>query len=467
MVEWYGKGKSMKLEIKKMSTSGDAIAFHNHKTVFVEGCFPGEIIEAELKEEKGHYRAEVKSILRKSPARMRPQCFHTQKCGSCSLMALKYEQQLRIKKDILQENLRKYCGYEEELEDVSKSPEIYHYRNRCNMPVVDRHGEMVNAFYSSGSNHAALIENCPVHDEKIEEIRKRVLAILNKEGYHAYQRKEKNGIRQLVIRGFDEQYQLVLVTGNDKIKKSTVDALSGIPMLVSLFQGINTRRDPLEIMPEELKLLWGKEKIELSMDSYRLFLSPQAFFQLNARQADRIYRDAANMIGNNRRTIIEAYSGIGAISMFLNDKAEKVIGIEIEKKAVEDARENARRNGFRNLSFLCEDASRGIRTLLKKEKADALVVDPPRTGLDPSFLETLLTSRIEQLVYISCNPVTLAKDLHVLQEKYRIEKIQAYDMFPHTAHVETVVLLWRKAEQADRHIVVNYETQERHMKKNK
>ena len=271
-----------------------------------------------------------------------------------------------------------------------------------------------------------------------------ILQVLNDHHYPGYSQSEKKGIRQLIVRGFDSEYQAVIIAGNDVLDQKTVKDLSHIQHLSSIFQGINTRKDPIRMMPEKLKLLHGKEKIMVKMDEYALSLSPQAFFQLNKSQAERIYQDVAELVPEGCRRVIEAYCGIGTISLFLSKKAGEVIGIELEKEAVKDAQENAKKNGCENLRFLCSDASRAIRKLLEKDSADVLVVDPPRTGLDQELIETLLRSKIERIVYVSCNPATLGKDLYQLQKNYHINTVKGYDMFPNTPLVETLVCLEHK-----------------------
>ncbi len=430
----------MKLEIRKAGINGEGIGFWKRKPVFIEGCFPGEVVECDIIDEGRHCRGTLKKIIHRSPERIKSICRHDRKCGGCTLMGLNYEAQLNIKKQLLKDALYKYASYEDEIDDIVGSGKIYGYRNKCNLPVVEHDGRLANALYKQGSNHPALIEDCPVHEEKIEEIRKEILDVLNKHHRHAYVHKEKKGIRQLVIRGFENEYQAVIITGNDDLSELTED-LKRIEGLCSVFQGINVHKNPVQMMPEKLKLLYGKEKIETDAGGYRLRLSPQAFFQLNKEQAERIYRDVSGLIKDRKKLIVEAYCGIGAISLHLHDKAEKLIGIEVIDRAVRDARENAKLNGFDHLEFVCDDASKALRRIVKKEKIDVLVVDPPRSGLDSEILETLLKSKIDQIVYVSCNPSTLGKDLCVLQEKYHIDHVQGYDMFPNTPHVETVVSL--------------------------
>ena len=434
----------MRLEIVKAGINGEGIGFHSRKPVFIDGCFPGELVECELQDEGRHWRGKLIKVLKKSSERIKSPCIHNRNCSACPLMALNYEEQLRIKKQLLEGALYKYCGYDKPLKDIVASDRIYQYRNKCNLPVFEKDGKLVNALYRQDSNHPTIIQNCLIHEEKTEEIRLAILEVLNRHRLKAYDRHEKTGIRQLIVRAYEDNAQAVLVTGKAPLSREVIDDLKQIKGLTSLFQGVNVVRNPVQLMPEKLKPLFGPEKIEMKVGPYKLKLSPQAFFQLNRRQAKRIYEDVSRLIKDRKKLIIEAYCGIGAISLYLHDKAEKLIGIEVIEKAVRDAEENAKLNHVENAQFLCGDASKLVRSILKKEKADLLVVDPPRTGLDEELITTILKSRVKEVIYISCNPATLGKDLQLLKQKYEIRSIQGYDMFPNTPHVETVCCLYHQ-----------------------
>ena len=434
----------MKLEIVKAGINGEGIAFFKRKPVFIEGCFPDEVVDADLIDEGRHYKGRLKAILKKSPDRIRPVCSYADKCGACALMGLKYDGQLAIKMQLLENALYKYAEYEGKIEGIVKSDDVYGYRNKCNLPIISYNGKLVNALYKQGSNHPCLITTCFIHEESVEEIRRKILDVLNRYKLQAYDRREKKGMRQLIVRAFDKGAQAVLVTGNDTLKENVIADLKKIKGLKSLFQGINTVRDPIRMMPEKLRPLFGKEKIEVKSLNYELELSPQAFFQLNHKQAEQIYKDAAALIKEKQKLVIEGYCGIGTISLAMHDKAEKIIGIEIIEKAIKDAKDNAKKNKVENVEYRCGDAAKEIRKIVEKEKADVIVVDPPRTGLDDELLKTLLKSKAKQIIYISCNPSTLGKDLYILKKEYEIHLVRGYDMFPNTPLVETLVELVRR-----------------------
>ncbi|MBR5754880.1 MAG: 23S rRNA (uracil(1939)-C(5))-methyltransferase RlmD [Erysipelotrichaceae bacterium] len=437
------EGLKRRLEIKKAGINGEGIAYYRKKPVFIEGCFPDETVECVLSDNGTYWRGRLLKTIKKSPDRIIPACSRQKECGGCALMSLDYEKQLEIKKQLLEEALNKYASIDYDLPGIVPSPDILGYRNRCNMPVVSFKGKLVNAMYRQGTNSPAVIEDCPVQDKEVERIRKNVLDILNKHKCEAYSSKTKKGIRQLVIRGFDDEYQAVLVTGDDRLDKDMTDEIGNILKVVCLYQCINTRKETRDILDGKMKPLHGKEKILLDLDRFRMHLSPEAFFQLNRKQAERIYSDVNSLIPSGCGKIVEAYCGTGAISFYLADKAGEIIGIDIDKKAIGDAKENASLNGFTNTRFVCGDAGRTLKEILKKDKVDALVIDPPRSGIDDELLQILKDSNIENIVYVSCNPATLAKNLKVLKEGYEVKYIQGYDMFPNTPLVETVCHLKR------------------------
>ena len=449
----------VRIEIKKAGINGEGIGFYKRKPVFVEGCFPSEIVECELSDEGCFYRGKILKIIRKSTKRIKAPCGLSRICGACRLMEVDYQQQLDIKKQLLRDALYKYCGYEGEIQGVVGSEQILHYRNKCNLPIIEHDGVLINALYRQGSNHPVLLDDCLIHETEVERIRKQVLQVLNKHHLPVYKNSLKKGLRQLIVRGFADEYQLVLVSGNDVFSKELISDLKQIDKLVSFYQGINTQKNPVNMMPPKLKKIFGQDKIRMTCGDFALCLSPQAFFQLNRYQAERIYSDVRELASDQQQLIVEAYCGIGAISLYLHDKAEKLIGVEIIEKAIRDACSNCELNGINNIEFIADDAGKAIRKIARSSRIDILVADPPRTGMDEELLETIIRSRIDKIIYISCNPATLGKDLAVLQKKYQIDLVRAYDMFPQTPHVETVALL-SKLSEAKYHIEVKVDMDE-------
>ena len=271
-----------------------------------------------------------------------------------------------------------------------------------------------------------------------------IMHVLNTHGCVSYNPHDKKGIRNLVVRGFDNRYQCTIVTGNEELDERLISDLMRIKGLTSLWQSIHTIKKTPEVFGNKMMHLAGETSLAMELDGLKLRISPRSFFQLNSKQAVQLYRTIASMVKENNELIVEAYSGIGAISLYLKDKAKEIIGIESIKDAVVNANQNAALNGCEHVSFLCDDAANKLTYLSKKRSIDVLVVDPPRSGLDDAMLECILRSKIKNIIYVSCNPATLGKNLAVLCSRYNVDRIQPIDIFPHTPHVESVVLMSRK-----------------------
>ncbi len=431
----------MSLRIVKVGINGEGIGYYHKKPVFVMGCWPDEVVEVLLEDRGKYYQGKLQKIYQASPYRIKPISEDEYLYGGCSLMSLNYEQQLIYKKQILEEALLKYAHYSGKVEDVVASDEITGYRNKCSLPIVSYKGKLVNAMYASSSNHPHTIVHFATHDKQVEQVRVDVLKVLNEFKAMAYDNKSKKGFRYLMVRGFGKGCQVVLVTGEEKIDDLLVTRLMAIDNVVSIYQGINTQKNPVHVMPDKLNLLSGQANIDLEVASYHFHVAPQSFFQLNLKQGEKIYHLASELVASCDH-VVEAYCGIGAISLCLSAKANKVSGIDINKQAIKNAKMAAKENGITNAQFYAGDATSKLQEIAQKEPIDALVVDPPRSGLDHKFIEVVNKLPIKKIVYISCNPATLAKNIEELRD-FKVEKVTPFDMFPQTPLVETVVLLER------------------------
>ena len=433
----------MRVTIKKMGINGEGIGYIDRLPVFVPGALLNEEAEIKVIERTQRYaRAKVEKIIKRSDKRVRPACGIQHRCGACPYMVCADEEQLRFKRDNLRQSLIKYAQIDPKLiSEVRPSPAKLHYRNQFKLPLSMQEGELVNGMYMPNSNIFVPMETCLIHEEGLEALRKAILAVLNRHGIRAYDWHQKRGLRHLVVRGFEGRYQCTLVTGEEQLPQELIDDLLQLEGLVSLWQSIQTAKKTPDIFGPKMILLGGQRSLTMHLHGLRIPISPRSFFQLNTAQAANLYACIDAMVEPGCKRIVEAYSGIGGISMYLKDKAEEVIGIEIIKDAVLDARKAAERNGIHNVEFICADAADKLTYLSKKKSIDVLVVDPPRSGLDDLMLETMLRSRITKIIYVSCNPSTLAKNLAVLSERYEVRQIVPFDMFPHTANLETVVLL--------------------------
>ena len=317
---------------------------------------------------------------------------------------------------------------------------VFGYRSQCKLPVQKSHDVLVNGMYEPKTNHFHPIEHFLIHDPKLEEIRKEILRILNEEGYDAYNQRSQKGLRYIVLRVIDGKAQCTLITGKEHIPSIIIDRIMEIPGMESLCQSLNTNRKTNQIFGSPAKVLAGQNALTIAMDKIQLQLSAESFFQLNIDQAEKMYQMAISKI-DPCKVLVEAYCGIGTMALMAKDKANVVYGIESVPSAVENATNNARLNNITNTEFICDDAAHGLRKIAMKKTVDCLLVDPPRSGMDDEMLDTIMHVLPKKIVYISCNPSTLAKNLKVLKQRYHVVTVIPYDLFPQTPLVESITVL--------------------------
>lgn len=436
----------MKVEIIKTGINGEGIAYVNHTPVFIPQALVGEIADIEITEKhKRFWYGKVKRIVKRSVKRVQPPCRIQARCGGCPLMIADYQSQLEAKQSLLRQSLIKYAQVNPKLiQPIIAGEDRFGYRNQCKLPCAMVDGHLTTGMYMANSNYFEAVEHCMVHEPGLERIRHQMMEILNAYHYRAYDYRNKKGIRTIIIRGFNHTYQACIVSGEETISAECISQLMDIDELESLWQSYHTVKKTADMFGKKMIHLGGRKQLHMKFDHLELKLSPRSFFQLNTKQAQRLYRLVTDMVGDQNELIVEAYSGIGAISLYLKDKAKEIIGIEEVKDAVVNANENAAANGAEHVSFLCADAADKLTYLSKKRHIDTLIVDPPRSGLDDAMLYCILKSKIKQIVYVSCNPATLGKNLAVLREQYEVKTVQPIDMFPQTQHVESVVLIVRR-----------------------
>lgn len=436
----------MKVTIKKTGINGEGIGYIDRMPVFVPQALIGEEVEIRIVDKQKRYAtAELLWVVKSSKNRIRPKCFIQNTCGACPLMIARYPAQLEYKQDLLKQSLIKYAQIDpRKVARVKASEDVFGYRNQFKLPCAMEEGRLVSGLFMPNSNYFIDVKKCWIHEDGLERVRMDIMHVLNTHGCVSYNPHDKKGIRNLVVRGFDNRYQCTIVTGNDELDERLISDLMRIKGLTSLWQSIHTIKKTPEVFGNKMMHLAGETSLSMELDGLKLRISPRSFFQLNSKQAVQLYRTIASMVKEDNELIVEAYSGIGAISLYLKDKAKEIIGIESIKDAVVNANQNAALNGCEHVSFLCDDAANKLTYLSKKRSIDVLVVDPPRSGLDDAMLECILRSKIKNIIYVSCNPATLGKNLAVLSSRYNVDRIQPIDIFPHTPHVETVVQLVRK-----------------------
>lgn len=438
------KNRMETVRIVKMGINGEGIAYLHHKPVFVTGAFPEETAEIRITEETERYaKAEAVRILSRSKARRTSPCPYADTCGACALIGMHHDEQCRWKKTLLEEALYKYGNVSRDfVREVHSNKCEEGYRTQCKMPVQMSGGILSAGLYSAGSNHFHPVDRCLVQDPLLEKTRKAVLKILQKEGMQAFDQKKGTGLRYLVIRTLSGRTQCTLITGQDAISENTVRQLMEIESMASVFQSINTERKGADIFGRNVRCLAGDETLETELCGIRLSLSPRSFFQLNAEEAEDLYRMAVSKI-DPCGTLVEAYCGVGAMSLLASDRAKRVIGIESIAEAVSNAEKNAAANGIVNASFICADAAEGLTKILEEQPVDTLLADPPRSGMDDAMIRTILSSSIRKIIYVSCNPATLARNLKELKRGYQIMTVIPFDLFPNTPHIESITVLQR------------------------
>ena len=440
----------MELEITSLGTNGEGVGRHDGLTVFVEGALPDEKIFAEVKETKKNYAvARLVKILRESGDRVKPFCPIYEKCGGCQLQHLNYDAQLKWKRQQVidaVEHIGKIKGVE--ILDTLGMENPLRYRNKMQFPVARQKGDLVIGCYARGSHQIIDTNSCLIQREGMDEVLAAVKKILQKFNVAAYDEDTHRGVLRHVMSriGFNGELMIVLVTATKNLpaEKNIVRAICHeLPKVTSVQQNIQTYHNNV-ILGRETKILYGKPTIKDRIGNLTFNISARSFFQVNTAQAEVLYNVAlkfAELTG--RETVIDAYCGIGTITSFLAKSARKVYGIEIVPTAIDDAKKNARENNVRNAEFIVGDAVKVIPRLYREGvRADVVIVDPPRAGCDKKVLETFAAMSPSKIVYVSCNPATLARDLSILRELgYITKKIQPVDMFPFSSHVESVTLL--------------------------
>jgi 23S rRNA (uracil1939-C5)-methyltransferase len=433
----------MKLKFRKMGINGEGIGYIDHKPVFCDGVLPYEEAEIEITEKNKNYsRATLKKITWFSKERIRTDYEYYVEEG-CPLFIMNYESQLKYKKQILEEALLKYANVKNHfVRDFHPSPLTLGYRSQCKLPVQDSRGHMMTGMYVPGTNHFHPIKRSLIQSEELENTRIQIMKMVDRSYLKAYDAKKEKGLRYLVLRVIDGEKQVTLVTGKDKVHKELIEEIMSIDGMTGVFQSINTDNKAVNIFGSATHKLAGEDTMPVTIGDITLQLAPEAFFQLNVQQAEDMYKMAVSKV-DKCNTLVEAYCGVGAMSLLAHKKAKHIYGIESIQSAVENAKQNAERNEIENAEFICDDAAEGLKKIAKERNVDVLLVDPPRSGMDDKMLSAIEEALPKKIIYISCNPSTLAKNLKILKHNYHVVTIHPYDLFPHTPHIETITVLER------------------------
>ncbi|MFV0341624.1 MAG: 23S rRNA (uracil(1939)-C(5))-methyltransferase RlmD [Anaerocolumna sp.] len=444
------------ITIEDIGSDGEGIGKLNGYTLFVKNALVGDQVRVKaMKLKKNYGYARLMEILQPSPFRVKPICEIADKCGGCSIMHFNYEKQLEYKQNKVINCLTRIGGFSStyELEPIIGMEEPYHYRNKAQYPVgTSRDGKLLMGFYAGGTHSIIDSGHCYIQAKENDSILPIVRAFINKYKISVYDEERHEGlIRHVLTRvGFETGEIMVCIIINGKSlphSENLVEDFIKIPGMTSISININKEKTNV-ILGEKVIPLWGKPYITDYIGDIKYQISPLSFYQVNPGQTKKLYEKAlayADLKGHE--TVWDLYCGIGTISLFLAGKAKKVYGVEIVPQAIEDARENAMINHITNTEFFVGAAEEVLPEKYKEDGiyAEVIVVDPPRKGCDISLLDTIVTMAPKKVVYVSCDPATLARDLRYLCDRgYELKKVVAVDQFGHTTHVESVVSLHRK-----------------------
>lgn len=442
------------ITIKRLGINGEGIGYYKKQAVFVDGVFPPEQVVVKVTDlQRGYAKAEVVRIKVKAAKRVKPFCKHYGTCGGCQIQHIDYKEQLSLKEEMLMQAFNRYTNLD--LDTIKFNPMIgmnnnKHYRYKAQMPVKNTEYGLTTGLYRKESNDLVPIIDCPVQDESINRVNQAILEICDKYEIFAFDPNTMRGlVRYIVVRGSnfnsDLQVTLVITIFNKALKEAAKEIIK-IAGVTSV--GISKNRDVknIEIFGPEVEILEGNDSITEGIGEIRYHLKPKSFYQLNPQQAIKLYAEVKKHLDFSvDKVLVDAYAGSGAISMYLAPYAKKIVGIDISKESTYSARHNAKINKFDNLTFELGEVKDVLSSYYNKGfNPDVIIFDPPRSGLDPKTLDLLVRKPVKKIVYISCNPSTLTKNIKVLLKKYFVESVTPLDMFPHTSHIESITILKKK-----------------------
>ena len=450
------KNDLLQIKIEAMGNAGEGIGKIDGYPLFVKDALPGDLAEVRVTKVKKTYAfARLERLLEASPERTEPRCPLHRRCGGCQIQALSYEKQLEYKEQKVREDLIRIGGFADPpVFPVLGMDEPYHYRNKAQFPFGrNREGRIVTGFYAGRTHTIVPGTDCAIGVPENKQILELILDFMEKHGIAPYDETTGKGLLRhaLIRKGFATGELMVCLVINGRSfphVEELADRLFEIPGMTSFSLNVNQKNTNV-ILGEEVISVRGQTYITDRIGGVSYQISPLSFYQVNPVQTEKLYRTALEYAGlTGGETVWELYCGIGTISLFLARGAGQVYGVEVVPQAVEDARRNADLNGITNVEFYLGKAEEVLPEKYEKDgiRADVIVVDPPRKGCDSACLETMLRMEPERIVYVSCDPATLARDLKILcaDGRYELSKVQPVDMFPHTAGIENVAQLFRR-----------------------
>ena len=433
-----------------LSSEGKGVVKNNKDIIFVDGLFPNEEADIEvLYHRAGVNFGKVNKLYKLSKDRIQPRCKICTSCGGCQYQQLAYKAQLKYKTKRVKESLSRIAKVDTVVLPCLGMDDPYNYRNKIQVPYnKDRNGKVKFGFYKENTHIIMPIKECAIEDKRAAPILWDIKLLLEDMNIPVYNEDNGKGILRYVLIRTSHHYDelmVVLVTTqlNFPGQRNFVNELvSRHPEITTVVENVNSRHTNV-ILGNQEKVLYGPGHIKDDILGLTFEISASSFFQVNPIQVEKLYASALNLIDfSKKEVVLDAYSGVGTIGLIAAKNAKKVISVEINKSAHKNAIENAKRNNVDNIEFVCADAGEYISK--SDIDIDVLIMDPPRSGSDETFLSTVINKRIKKIIYISCNPETLARDIAYLSNLYKVTYVQPVDMFPMTAHVETVVELLLK-----------------------
>ena len=466
------KNEIYEARIVDYTAEGQAVAKIEGCAVFIPNAIEGELHRVQItKVGKTWAAGKIVEVLEKSPHRVNRECPVAKLCGGCDFWHMDYAEECRLKADRVKQALNRIGG--ESLEEVPllAAPTCKGYRNKAQYPVASKKGKAYAGFFRAGTHQVVENERCLILPEESDRVKEIVIDYVNQYKIPAYDEETHTGLlRHIYVRrgAVSRQVLVCLVVNGKKLPKTEalIERLKAVPGFTTLVLAVNTRPGNA-ILGNEFITLYGPGYIEDTLCGLVFRLSPRSFYQVNHHQAQRLYEAAIAQAEITRDDLVlDLYCGVGTITLAMAKAAGKVIGVEVVEQAVEDAWDNAKRNGIENAEFFCGDAGKAALELEAKGiRPDVIVVDPPRKGLNADTIEALHKMSPRRIVYVSCDPATLARDVALLKERgYALKNVMAADLFPRCAHVESVVCLSR--EKADDYIRISVQTKDLQTKAN-
>ena len=445
------KNEEYIVEIIDNGTQGEGIAKINNITIFVPNTLKDEKVKIKiLKVNSSYCFAKVLEIILKSEYRQEEDCECYFKCGGCNFRHINYEKSLELKKNNVQNTLKKSLGREILVDEVLGMEKPIYYRNKLQYPIgINGNGETVMGVFAERSHRIVPVKECMIQNKECQKVANDIFEFIKSHNISGYDEEKQNGIfRHIVVRiGIKTSELMVTLVVNDRKIPYERELINYIieknPNVKTIVKNLNSKNTNV-ILGKENEILYGNGYIKDVLLNKYFEISPMSFYQVNPVQTEKLYSKAIEYAGlTGGETVFDLYCGIGTIGICASDKVENLYGIETIPEAIEDAKKNAKLNNIENAEFFVGDVENELPKFIKERniKADVVFVDPPRKGCDKTAIDTLLEIEPNRIVYVSCNPATLARDLKIFEQKYELKKVAICDMFPGTAHVECVVAL--------------------------